>query len=142
MLSRKRLKHKEMNSQDITNKLIQDAKSLKKNVLLIFTGDNCRWCAKLKDYLKAGALQSYCTSKDLEFAWVTLAPKPQEEAEACNSNACKTTTRNRFNIKSIPTAVLYDTTTNEVIATTEYIDSVETLGEVAYITWIEENLLF
>lgn len=130
-----------MTSEDTIQTIISSAKKTDKNILIIFSGENCKWCARLKEVLKDNKLQNYCKERSIEFSWVTLDSKAHEEAEACKDGACKITTRNKFGIKTIPTAVLMESS-GSIIASTEYLDTVDSVGGEAYIKWIEENLLF
>lgn len=105
--------------------------------LVIFAGNDCKWCEKLKIALKAGALARFCLEQKIQFGWVLLAPKAEDIARAASTKTNRPKTiREEFDIKSIPTAVLFDQA-GKVVASTEFIDAVTTQGESAYIDWIK-----
>lgn len=104
--------------------------------LLIFSGNECPWCEKLKTALKGGILAEYCLNNKIHFGWVLLAPKTQDIATAGTGPNRQPTIRERLDIKSIPTAVIFDIHGN-AFASTEFIDDVMTQGEIAYINWIK-----
>lgn len=109
-----------------------------KNVLIIFSATSCTWCQKLKIHLQDSILYTYCKNNNIEVIQVKL---PRKNEESCTSGGCSITARIKYKIKTIPTAILLDTS-GAVLAKTEYLDSVNEEGSQAYVTWVDNNLLF
>lgn len=116
------------------NREIEKAQKENKSLLLIFSGDDCKWCKKLKELLKDNLLQTFCVEDNINLTWITLEPKAKDVDNPNNL-------RRRFSIKSIPTAVLFDSS-GTLVATTEFIDAVQEQGGNAYIQWVQNNQLF
>ena len=130
-----------MNNTNNTEEQINSIIENNKLALIILSGEDCKWCKKLKEHLKDGTLEHYCNINNIKLETITMASKAEEEKDCQEHGVCKITTRNRFGIKTIPTAILFK---NKIeIAKTEYIDEVEIegIGTQAYVNWIS-NILF
>jgi thioredoxin-related protein len=127
-----------MNSNKAIDAALAAAAAESQSILLIFSGTTCPWCERLKTALADEKLQAYCAEENIRLQWMTLGPKDEEADQA--QAAGEKPARERFGIKSIPTAILFNENGVEVCST-EYLDGVEIHGGMAYVEWLKENSL-
>ena len=115
--------------------VLTHARLVKRGVLIIFSGDDCPWCEKLKGFLADGALDRFCAANEIDLKWITLQSREDEASHACEGGTCKIPPRSRYQITSIPTAMFFSKD-GERVCSTEYIDEVEQIGGQAYTKWL------
>lgn len=119
--------------------ILNAAASSGRKSVIIFTGQNCPWCDKLHGHLDDNVFQEFCGSNNIDFNWFSMGSKAEEELSSCEGGACKVPTRNRFGITTVPTAIFFGVD-GAIIAKTEYLDPVDTLGGNAYVEWLQKAL--
>jgi len=120
---------------DAIDALLARSSSEGKPLVLVLGTVNCKWCDKLHVALKDGVFQTAVEDLGAIYGDVVIPSKDDETRDSCSDGACRITTRNRFGIKSMPTVLLVDSE-GMVCAKTEFIDSVEQVGGVAYSDWL------
>lgn len=106
--------------------------------LFIFSAEKCRWCQILKEKLSDQVLQIFCQKQGIHMEWISLHPKKEDEAKALITGI--PTTRETYEVKSLPTAVFLDPQ-GKTIESTEFIDTCQTEGGRVYVTWLETLIL-
>ena len=118
---------------------IKNASDAGEKIFLVFSGNGCKWCDRLKHIFEDGYFREFCHNSDIPLKWVVMGEKKAEEEAACSDQACRLTTRGKFGITSIPTVALFDAHGN-MVAKTEFLEETSALGSVAYINWFRDYI--